>query len=121
MIPLNEPVATASGEIVDHITVGAGAALVIPIRAINRSEALWGPDAKEFKPERWLDNESGLTSKAKEIPGFHHLLSFIDGPRICLGKLFAVAEFKVSPLAAVVIVKLLTVRLNVGCSLRPHT
>lgn len=86
---------TASGEIVDHITLGAGASLVIPIRAINRSEALWGPDAKVFRPERWLENESGLTPKAKEIPGYHHLLTFIDGPRICLGKLFAVAEFKV--------------------------
>lgn len=96
VIPLSEPVKTLSGEIVDRITIGADAPLMIPIRAINRSEAIWGSDAKEFKPERWLNKESGLTSKAKEIQGFHHLLSFIDGPRICLGRLFAVAEFKAS-------------------------
>ena len=95
VIPLNEPVTTASGEAVDQITVGAGMSLIIPIRAINRSDAFWGPDAKEFKPERWLENEAGLTPQSKEIPGFHHFFTFNDGPRICLGKLFAVAEFKV--------------------------
>ena len=40
----------------DNITVGSGVPLTIPIRAINRSEAVWGPDAKKFEPERWLDN-----------------------------------------------------------------
>ena len=68
---------------------------MVPIRALNRSEAIWGPNAKDFKPERWLDDESGLTPRAKEFQGYHHLLSFIDGPRICLGRVFAVAEFKV--------------------------
>lgn len=79
----------------DHITVACGAAVLSPIRAINCSEEIWGQDAKEFKPERWLDNESGLTSEAKEISGYHHILSFGDGPRTCLGRAFAVAEFKV--------------------------
>ena len=80
---------------VDGITVGTGVPLTIPTRAINRSEAVWGPDAKKFRPERWLDNEAGLTPRAKEMPGYHHLVSFIDGPRICIGRLFAAAEFKV--------------------------
>nr|QEP49721.1 11-oxo-beta-amyrin 30-oxidase [Inonotus obliquus] len=94
VIPLSNPITTASGEKVDHITVAQGSAVMVPIRAINRSEEIWGPDAKEFKPERWLDNEAGLTSKAKEIQGYHHILSFIDGPRTCLGRAFAIAEFK---------------------------
>lgn len=96
VIPLSKAIMTASGEVVDRITVGADVPLTIPIRAINRSEEIWGPDAKEFKPERWFDNEAGLTPQAKGMPGFHHMASFIDGPRICIGKLFAVAEFKVS-------------------------
>ncbi|KAL5488445.1 hypothetical protein ACEPAI_6563 [Sanghuangporus weigelae] len=58
------------------------------------SDEIWGSDAKEFEPERWMDNESGLTSKAKEVQGYHHILSFIDGPRTCLGRAFAIAEFK---------------------------
>ena len=95
VIPLSSPITTASGRNVDHISVAQGAAVLVPIRTINRSEAIWGTDAKEFKPERWLDNESGLTPKAKEVQGYHHILSFVDGPRTCLGKQFAIAEFKV--------------------------
>ena len=60
---------------------------------MNRSEAFWGPNAKEFVPERWLEDEQTL---AKEIPGPRHILTFVDGPRLCLGRSFALAEFKVS-------------------------
>ena len=95
MIPLGTPIMTASGVRVDHISIAKGASVKVPIRAINRSETLWGLDAKEFVPERWLDNEAGLTTKAKEVQGYHHLLSFSDGPRTCLGRAFALAEFKV--------------------------
>lgn len=69
---------------------------------MNRSESIWGPDAKEMKPERWLTDDGklvsdgGLTDKAKEVQGYHHLLTFVDGPRTCLGRHFALAEFKVN-------------------------
>ena len=95
MIPLSAPIKAASGKQVDHITIAKGSAVLVPIRAINRSEEIWGPDAKEFRPERWLDNEAGVAPKAKEIQGYHHLLTFSDGPRTCLGRAFALAEFKV--------------------------
>ena len=96
VIPLSRPITTASGEVVDHITVAQGTTVAIPIRTVNRSEEIWGPDAKEFKPERWLNNESGLPARAKELQGYHHIMSFVDGQRMCLGRNFAVAEFKVS-------------------------
>lgn len=81
---------------VNCINIARGAAVAIPIRGVNRSTSIWGPDAKEFVPERWLEDEKGLTTKAKEVQGYHHLLSFVDGPRTCLGRAFAIAEFKVS-------------------------
>jgi cytochrome P450 len=60
---------------------------------------VWGPDAKEFKPERWLESaegiEEGLPESARMIQGYHHLFTFSDGPRLCLGRNFAVANFKV--------------------------
>ena len=65
---------------------------------MNRSAAFWGEDAKVFRPSRWLedaDGQNGIPAKAKEIPGHRHLLTFVDGPRTCLGKNFAVTEFKV--------------------------
>ncbi|KAH7921980.1 cytochrome P450 [Leucogyrophana mollusca] len=93
VIPLSEPIQTASGQVVDRISVAKGTLISIPMLSINRSLALWGSDAKDFKPERWV-HEDGISEKAKEIQGHRHLLTFIDGPRTCLGKGFAVAEFK---------------------------
>ncbi len=84
---------TKSGETVNSLFVAKGTILSAPIRALNRSEEFWGADAKEFKPERWLEDSA---PRAKEIQGHRHLLTFVDGPRTCLGKTFALTEFKVS-------------------------
>ncbi|THH07480.1 hypothetical protein EW145_g3350 [Phellinidium pouzarii] len=94
VIPLSEPLTVASGSRVDRITIGQGTSIVIPIQAMNRAEAIWGSDAKKFNPERWLNKEAGLTAKAREIQGYHHLMTFVDGPRMCLGRAFAVIEIK---------------------------
>jgi len=94
VIPFSRPVTTASGETVNSIAVGAGQAVTIPIAALNRSTIVWGADALEFKPERWLDAEAGIPKLAKDMQGFHHILTFIDGPRTCLGRGFAMTEIK---------------------------
>ncbi|KAI6097902.1 cytochrome P450 [Pisolithus sp. B1] len=94
VIPLSEPVRTKSGEVVDSIAVERGTVIGISIPCMNRSEAIWGPDAKVFRPERWLESD-GITKKAQEVKGHRHLLTFSDGPRTCIGKLFAVAEVKI--------------------------
>ena len=94
VIPLGAPLQTADNKTVDRISIAAGEYVFIPIRAINRSINVWGPDAKEFRPQRWLE-EDGIPEKAKEISAYRHLFTFMDGPRTCLGKGFAVAEFKV--------------------------
>jgi cytochrome P450 len=56
-------------------------------------DTYWGEGALEFRPERWLEEDVHV--KAKDFQGHRHLLTFIDGPRICIGKGFAVMEFKV--------------------------
>ncbi|KAI6037481.1 cytochrome P450 [Pisolithus marmoratus] len=93
VIPLSEPVQTASGEVVDSIAIERGTVIGISISCVNCSEAIWGPDAKIFRPERWLEAD-GVTRKAQEVKGYRHLLTFGDGPRSCIGKLFAIAEIK---------------------------
>jgi len=98
VIPLSEPVRTKSGELVDSLTVAKGTLVAISIESMNRSAAIWGEDAKVFRPSRWLEDahgQSGIPAKAKEIQGHRHLLTFVDGPRTCLGKNFALTEFKV--------------------------
>ncbi|KAF9200956.1 hypothetical protein BGZ49_008807 [Haplosporangium sp. Z 27] len=51
--------------------------------AMGRDTDIWGPDAEEYNPERWLHNEKPSSSK---FIAFHH------GPRTCLGQQFATIE-----------------------------
>ncbi|KIM86964.1 hypothetical protein PILCRDRAFT_815408 [Piloderma croceum F 1598] len=92
VIPLSVPIQTADNKTVDCISVTAGQVVSIPIRSANRSERFWGTDAKEFKPERWIEGD--MQGDMTKIQGYRHLLSFGDGPRMCLGKPFALAAFK---------------------------
>ncbi|KAK0492733.1 cytochrome P450 [Armillaria luteobubalina] len=98
ILPLATPVVTKSGQTVNSLFVAKGTILTAPIRTLNRSEEFWGADAKEFKPERWLEDSA---PRAKEIQGHRHLLTFVDGPRTCLGKTFALTEFKAALLIIV--------------------
>ncbi|KAI6021237.1 cytochrome P450 [Pisolithus marmoratus] len=93
VIPLSEPVVTQSGEVVNSISIARGTQIGIPVSCVNRSTEVWGADAKVFRPERWLE-EDGIPRKAQDIQAYRHMLTFVDGPRTCLGKGFAVAEFK---------------------------
>ncbi|KAJ7250417.1 cytochrome P450 [Mycena rebaudengoi] len=102
VMPLSTPIVTPSGETITNIFIGKGTVIVAPIRCINRSEALWGRDSKEFKPERW---HSDITVRAKELQGYRHLLTFHDGPRTCLGRAFALAELKASSAALLVLIR----------------
>jgi cytochrome P450 len=53
--------------------------------AMNRSRLIWGDDADEFRPERWLEDGSLISKTAFEFPVFN------GGPRTCLGKKMAEA------------------------------
>jgi cytochrome P450 len=96
IIPLSQPLTLADGTVTDQIFVEAGSIVSVPIAAVHRLRSLWGEDAHEFKPERWLNNGEGIGAGAKELQGHRHLLTFTNGPRTCLGKGFALAEFKAS-------------------------
>jgi cytochrome P450 len=63
VIPLSQPVTLRDGREVDHITIKKGQELHIPILAINKSKDLWGEDAEDFRPERWLE---GLPSQVTD-------------------------------------------------------
>ncbi|EIW81781.1 cytochrome P450 [Coniophora puteana RWD-64-598 SS2] len=92
IIPLSAPVTDASGRTVDRISIAKGTLVGCPITAVNRSPAFWGADALEFRPGRWIEGvEKG---SAKDLTGHRHLLTFASGPRTCIGKGFAIAEFK---------------------------
>lgn len=50
---------------------------------MGRSTAIWGPDAREYRPDRWMTGEKPSSTK---FPSFH------AGPRTCLGQQFATIE-----------------------------
>lgn len=90
-IPLSRPIPKndASGYI-DHVLIRKGEQLVLPLLLINTSETLWGPDALAFRPERWFDVPQPTKKSGMPL----HLMSFISGPRACIGNRFALAEAK---------------------------
>jgi cytochrome P450 len=93
LLPLSVPLETETGELVDTVFVRKGQWAKLPIECISRSEALWGPDAKVFNPARWLEEGRGVGQyRARELQGYRHLLTFSDGPRICLGKVCRVVS-----------------------------
>ena len=49
VIPLSTPYVDVHGQVHDAVRVSKGTPIFIPILAINRSKALWGEDAHEFK------------------------------------------------------------------------
>ncbi|EFX03479.1 cytochrome p450 monooxygenase [Grosmannia clavigera kw1407] len=66
-----------------------GTTLLILPGVTNHEPELWGPDAAVFSPERWLgpgrSNNGGAT-------GRYANLTFLAGPRSCIGQVFAQSE-----------------------------
>jgi len=60
---------------------------------VNRSTSIWGADAKEFKPQRWLDEEEhkGRLRRYKAIA----IIDFRRWSKDMFGERFCAAEFKV--------------------------
>ncbi|KAJ6607569.1 cytochrome P450 [Mycena sp. CBHHK59/15] len=95
ILPLSKPVRTASGTLIYKLPIRKGAVLTTSILYTNLSKTIWGEDAADFKPERWLNDSEGVPASAKEYPGYHHTMTFLEGPKTCLGKGFAIAEMKI--------------------------
>ncbi|KAG6382002.1 cytochrome P450 [Boletus reticuloceps] len=93
VLPLSRPITTESGEVTNEIFVPKGTRIVASIAAYNRDTELWGDDAHEFNPDRWLD---GVASGKKpvSIGVYSNLMTFIGGVRACLGWRFAVIEIQ---------------------------
>ncbi|KLO90249.1 pisatin demethylase / cytochrome P450 monooxygenase [Fusarium fujikuroi] len=69
--------------------VPKGTMVVLCPWAINRAHELWGPDADDFNPERWMAPGQANSGGAKSNYAF---LTFLQGPRGCIGQKFSLAE-----------------------------
>ncbi|KAK4939797.1 hypothetical protein LTR10_019970 [Elasticomyces elasticus] len=63
-----------------------GTTLSTPTYTVHRDSRVWGPDAQEFKPERW--RREGAADLEKAFLGFSY------GPRACIGRNVAYMELK---------------------------
>ncbi|KAF2672057.1 cytochrome P450 [Microthyrium microscopicum] len=68
-----------------------GTTVMMSVNGMNTNKDLWGDDSMEFKPERWL-NEHGEASNSGGAVSNYANMTFIHGPRGCIGKDFARSE-----------------------------
>ncbi|KAH6909122.1 cytochrome P450 [Coprinopsis sp. MPI-PUGE-AT-0042] len=97
-VPLFKPIRGTDGKDVQDLVIPEGTQMFLSIQGCNRSRELWGPDALEWKPERWMDDLPKTLIEAK-VPGvYSHLLTFIGGGRACIGFKFSQLELKIMAL-----------------------
>jgi len=94
VIPLSKPITTEDGTVVKELKVKEGQVFHIPFMAMQANPAVWGADAAEFKPERWI-TPGGMPPPSELPHGWSNMVTFCDGPRNCIGYRLAVLEFKV--------------------------
>ncbi|KAJ3008201.1 hypothetical protein NUW54_g3246 [Trametes sanguinea] len=123
-LPLHRPIRSSTGEKLSTVFVPRGTNVIMSILGANRNTHVWGPDANEWRPERWLTTASGpkgrqhvasrdlefgdesilsvypgpdISPESKQVryPGvFGSMMTFLGGSRACLGFKFAEMEIK---------------------------
>ncbi|KAF9974880.1 hypothetical protein BGZ73_001620 [Actinomortierella ambigua] len=105
-VPRNLKTAVADDVLPNGVQVKAGDRIMFSTYAIGRNKDVWGPQAREFQPERWFEGnateiEKGLLDHHLNATGEwpkvrkesqYKFSSFNAGPRICLGQTFATLE-----------------------------
>lgn len=74
--------------------IPAGTRLWLSPWGINRSPHLWGSNAQDFVPERWIDVATGKANNNGGVSSNYANLTFLHGPRSCIGERFARSEFR---------------------------
>ncbi|KAG8928188.1 hypothetical protein FRC02_007264 [Tulasnella sp. 418] len=93
-IPLSTPYVDKQGVTRHEVKIDKGTTVYFSIISMHRDKSVWGEDAMEFKPERWLKGEE-TQQRSTDVPGvFAGLMTFIGGPRACIGYRFALLEMK---------------------------
>jgi len=73
--------------------VRKGDKVYIPIRAINTAKELWGENAENFRPERWI--EASIPEAVRAIPSvWGNNMSFLSGSHACIGFRVALVQMK---------------------------
>ena len=111
-LPLHHPVKSAnpSAPPLTALELPKGTTFYVGIAGYNQDARRWGDDAREFRPERWLeleggaddasnpnrrDGEAALPKAVVDAPSpgiYGRLMTFFGGPRSCMGMRFSILE-----------------------------
>ncbi|EKM51869.1 uncharacterized protein PHACADRAFT_262258 [Phanerochaete carnosa HHB-10118-sp] len=89
VIPLTYPIVTSIGKTISEIPVAAGQVIMPNIAVYNRLPEMWGADAHEWDPMRYID---GRVHTQIRLGMFENLMTFSAGVRGCIGWRFSVIE-----------------------------
>ncbi|PIL27010.1 cytochrome P450 [Ganoderma sinense ZZ0214-1] len=92
VIPLSRPVVSTTGETVSEIPVKAGQVFYASFSAYQRLPEVWGEDADEWNPDRFLRIETA--KQPTSVGVFANLLTFSAGIRACIGWRFSFIEMQ---------------------------
>lgn len=94
-VPVDGRTSEAPDILPDGYKLKKGDGLYYLAYGMGRMSSIWGEDAEEFRPERWLNNGIFQPESPFKFVAFH------AGPRICLGKDFAYRQMKIVAMALV--------------------
>ncbi|MQM23807.1 hypothetical protein Taro_056877, partial [Colocasia esculenta] len=89
-VPLDGKVCFSDDTLPDGFDVREGDVVCYVPYSMGRMKRLWGEDAEEFRPERWLDDKGAFRPESP-----FKFSAFQAGPRVCLGKDFAYRQMKI--------------------------
>lgn len=84
---------TARDTVVTGVAIPKGTRVMLVPMASNRNEEQWGADAHVFNPDRWLQSDDNPHSANGGASSNYALMTFLHGPRSCIGAGFARSEF----------------------------
>jgi cytochrome P450 len=68
VLPVSSPITCTDGKEINSIHIPKGTNILVDILACNRDTLIWGDDALEWKPDRWL---KPLPKSVAQIPGVY--------------------------------------------------
>lgn len=69
-LSLSNPIKGVDGREMTEIAIPKNTTVIVGIMACNRNPEIWGPDASEWKPERWLKPLPDTVARAR-LPGVY--------------------------------------------------
>ncbi|KIJ60897.1 hypothetical protein HYDPIDRAFT_42968 [Hydnomerulius pinastri MD-312] len=95
VLPFSTPIKGVDGTELHETLIPKNTEVTISILGANRNREVWGEDALEWKPDRWLKPLPSSVTEA-QIPGvYSHLMTFLGGGRACIGFKFSQLEMKI--------------------------